>query len=84
MTKNVVIALILFLVFCGIYCIRISTMLVKNQAWIEEQVDFARSLPAKEPREKHMLKAKESCQAVSFTSVSWEEPTIEIPAKLFA
>ena len=32
MTKCVVIALILFLVFCGIYCIGFSIKLVKTQA----------------------------------------------------
>ena len=33
--------------------------------------------------EKHMLEAEESCQAVNFASVSREEPTREIPTKLY-
>ena len=32
MTKSVVIALIYFLIFCGIFCIGFSIKLVKNQA----------------------------------------------------
>ena len=43
-----------------------------------------RSLPTKESREKHMLEAEESCQVVSFASVSQEGPTYEILAKLSA
>ena len=44
-------------------------------------MDFASvslgSLLAKEPREKHMLEVEESCQAVSFMSVSREVLTRE-------
>ena len=35
----------------------------------------------KRAREKRMLEAEESCQAVSFISVSQEGPTREVPAK---
>ena len=45
---------------------------------------LARKLPAKRAREKHMLEAEESCQAVNFVSVLRERPTRQIPAKLFA
>ena len=41
MTKSVVIALILFLIF---YCIGFSIKLVKNQACNEDQCSFATSL----------------------------------------
>jgi len=61
---------------------------MKNRACIEWTSGFreclARSLPAKEPHEKHMLEVKELCQVVSFTSVLWEGPTCEIPVKLSA
>ena len=43
---------------------------------------LAKSLPAKEPCEKHMLETEESWQAISFASVSQERPTCEILAKL--
>ena len=45
---------------------------------------LTKSLLAIEPYEKHMLEVEESCQAVSFTSVSREGPTCEILAKLFS
>ena len=51
---------------------------------LDEQVDFTCltwSLPAKEPREKQILETEESCQAVSFASVSREGLTCEIPVK---
>ena len=61
-TKSVVIALILFLVFWGIYCIGFSIKLVKNRAWNEDQCisqlareKFVRRVPAKRTREKHMI-----------------------------
>ena len=38
-------------------------------------------LLAKKPREKHMLEAKKSCQAVNFASDSREGPTHEISTK---
>ena len=59
---------------------------MKNRACIGWTSGFreclARSLPAKKTCEKHMLEAKESCQAVSFVSVSQEGPARKIPTKL--
>ena len=42
--KIVVIALIYFIVFVGFACIGFSIKLVKNQAWNEDQCNFATSL----------------------------------------
>ena len=87
MIKNVVFALFCSLYFVGFYCIGFSIKLVKNQACIGLTSGFreclVRSLLVKEPREKHMLEAEESCQAVDFASISRVRPSCEILAKRF-
>ena len=88
MTKSVVIALFCSLYSVGFSCIGFSIKLVKNRACIGWTTGFCqclmRSLPAKEPHEKHMLEAEELCQAVIFTSVSRVKPSCKILAKHFA
>ena len=71
----------------GFYCIGFSINLVKNRACIGWTSGFreylARSYPAKELCEKHMLEVEESCQAVNYANILQEGPTRYIPEKLF-
>ena len=80
MTKNVVIALILFLVFC----IGFRIKLVKNRAWNEDQYSFttsskkfARKVPVKRAHEKHMPEAKESSAKLYFARQAISQGTRE-------
>ena len=50
MTKSVVITLILFLVFCGIYCIGFSIKIGEDSSFNEELMDFTRSSREAKPR----------------------------------
>ena len=52
---------------------------------MKNQCNFATNsrekYPAKKAREKHMLEAEESCQAVNFLNVSQVRPSCKILAK---
>ena len=62
-------------IFVGFYCIGFGIRLVKNRAWIEEQLDFTKSSWEANPRKSH-------ASLEDFASISWVRHSCEIPAKL--
>ena len=92
MTKSVVIALILFpcilwdFIVLGLVLIwwRIEhEMKISSVSRVARKM-FARKVPAKRAREKHMLEAKESSVRLHSESTSRDRPFHRVPMKLFA